>query len=129
MYGIALVVTLLIFRENVIIHLNRFKALAIKNISKLFSNVTSGRINIRICRDITGEMWFGVGRYSQHKKRFILLPPNYSCSYMSNHFFFAVNNWVIIGENNPYGDYSPVFTHLYFSYFLNHTKNLFFTSC
>ena len=116
MYGVVLVVTLLILRENVIIHLNRFKALAIKNISKLFSNVASGRINIRIHRDITGlpglpdyviqagEPWWrarcglGWGRYSQHKQRFILLQPNDSYSYLSNHFSFTVNNRVINGE-------------------------------
>ncbi len=23
--------------------------------------IATGRVNIRICRDITGEMWFGVG--------------------------------------------------------------------
>jgi hypothetical protein len=61
MYGVALVVTLLILRENVIIHLNRFKALAIKNISKLFGYIATGRVNIRICRDIEGKIWFGVG--------------------------------------------------------------------
>ncbi len=25
--------------------------------------IASGRVNIRICRDITGEMWFGVISY------------------------------------------------------------------
>ncbi len=31
-------------------------------ISELFGYIATGRINIRICRDITGEMWFGVRR-------------------------------------------------------------------
>ncbi len=34
---------------------------AIDNFSVLFSYIDSGIINIRIHRDITGEMWFGVG--------------------------------------------------------------------
>ncbi len=34
---------------------------AVENISELFVYLTTGRVNIRICRDITGEMWFGVG--------------------------------------------------------------------
>ncbi len=47
--------------KNVIVHLGRFKAFAIKYISELFGYLATGRVNIRICRDITGEMWFGVG--------------------------------------------------------------------
>ncbi len=38
-----------------------FLNFAVKNISELFVYLTTGRVNIRICRDITGEMWFGVG--------------------------------------------------------------------
>ncbi len=38
-----------------------FLEFAIENLSELISYIESGRINIRICRDITGEMWFGVG--------------------------------------------------------------------
>ncbi len=38
-----------------------FLEFAIENISELFGYLTTGRVNIRICRDITGEMWFGVG--------------------------------------------------------------------
>ena len=38
-----------------------FLAFAIENISELFGYLATGRVNIRICRDITGEMWFGVG--------------------------------------------------------------------
>ncbi len=34
---------------------------AVENISELFGYLATCRINIRICRDITGEMWFGVG--------------------------------------------------------------------
>ncbi len=34
---------------------------AIENFSELFLYISSGKINIRIHRDITGEMWFGVG--------------------------------------------------------------------
>ncbi len=29
---------------------------------KLFGHLATGRVNIRIHRDITGEMWFGVGQ-------------------------------------------------------------------
>ncbi len=47
--------------KNVIVHLGRFKAFAIKNISELFGYIATGRVNIRICRDVTGEIWFGVG--------------------------------------------------------------------
>ncbi len=38
-----------------------FLEFAIENFDELFSYIDSGRINIRIHRDITGEMWFGVG--------------------------------------------------------------------
>ncbi len=34
---------------------------AVENCSEMFGYLASGRVNIRICRDITGEMWFGVG--------------------------------------------------------------------
>ncbi len=34
---------------------------AVENISELFGYIATCRVNIRICRDITGEMWFGVG--------------------------------------------------------------------
>ncbi len=36
---------------------------AIENISELFGYLATERVNIKIHRDITGEMWFGVGRY------------------------------------------------------------------
>jgi hypothetical protein len=39
-----------------------FLNFAVYNISELFGYLATGRVNIRICRDITGEMWFGVGR-------------------------------------------------------------------
>ncbi len=38
-----------------------FLNFAVENISELFGYIATGRVNIRICRDITGEMWFGVG--------------------------------------------------------------------
>ncbi len=34
---------------------------AIDNFSVLFGYLATGRVNIRICRDITGTIWFGVG--------------------------------------------------------------------
>ncbi len=33
----------------------------VENISELFGYIATGRVNIRICRDITGKIWFGVG--------------------------------------------------------------------
>ncbi len=41
-----------------------FKAvfkLTIENYSEMFGYINTGRVNIRIHRDITGKMWFGVG--------------------------------------------------------------------
>ncbi len=38
-----------------------FLNFAIENFSELFSYIASGRVNIRIHRDVTGEIWFGVG--------------------------------------------------------------------
>ncbi len=38
-----------------------FLAFAIEHYSEMFGYLATGRVNIRICRDITGEMWFGVG--------------------------------------------------------------------
>ncbi len=34
---------------------------AVENISELVGYLATGRVNIRIHRDITGEMWFWVG--------------------------------------------------------------------
>ncbi len=34
---------------------------AVENISELFGYLATGRVNIRIHRDVTGGMWFGVG--------------------------------------------------------------------
>ncbi len=34
---------------------------AVENISELFGYLATGRVNIRIHRDIEGTMWFGVG--------------------------------------------------------------------
>ncbi len=33
---------------------------AVENYSELFGYLATGRVNIRIHRDITGEMWFGI---------------------------------------------------------------------
>jgi hypothetical protein len=45
-----------------------FLNFAVENISELFGYLATGRVNIRICRDITGEMWFGVGCYMRKSK-------------------------------------------------------------
>ncbi len=37
-----------------------FLGFAIENLDELFSHIINGNLNIRIHRDITGEMWFGV---------------------------------------------------------------------
>ncbi len=42
--------------------LNKHSSQAKSNLySELFGYLATGRVNIRIHRDITGEMWFGVG--------------------------------------------------------------------
>ena len=38
-----------------------FLEFAIDNLDELFTHIINGNLNIRIHRDITGEMWFGVG--------------------------------------------------------------------
>ncbi len=38
-----------------------FLNFAVENISELFGYLATGRVNIRIHRDVTGDMWFGVG--------------------------------------------------------------------
>jgi hypothetical protein len=38
-----------------------FLEFAIDNLEELLSYIAKGNLNIRIHRDITGEMWFGVG--------------------------------------------------------------------
>ncbi len=38
-----------------------FPEFAIENLDELFSHIINGNLNIRIHRDITGEMWVGVG--------------------------------------------------------------------
>ncbi len=38
-----------------------FLEFAIENYSEMFGYINTGRINIRIHRDIEGKMWFGVG--------------------------------------------------------------------
>ncbi len=40
---------------------NMCLAFAIENHSELFGYIFQGNLNIRIHRNITGEMWFGVG--------------------------------------------------------------------
>ncbi len=37
-----------------------FLNFAVENISELFGYLATGRVNIRIHRDVTGEIWFGV---------------------------------------------------------------------
>ncbi len=39
----------------------KFYNFAIENLSELLSYITTGNLNIRICSDITGEIWFGMG--------------------------------------------------------------------
>ncbi len=39
-----------------------FLEFAIDNLNELLSYIQSGRMNIRINRDINGEMWFGVDK-------------------------------------------------------------------
>ncbi len=39
----------------------KFLNFAVYNISELFGYIATGRVNIRICRDIEGTIWFGVG--------------------------------------------------------------------
>ncbi len=36
-----------------------FLGFAIDNFSEMFGYINTGRVNIRIHRDITGKMWFG----------------------------------------------------------------------
>ncbi len=38
-----------------------FLNFAVENISELFGYLATGRVNIRIHRDITGEIWCGMG--------------------------------------------------------------------
>ncbi len=37
-----------------------FLEFAIEHYSEMFGYINTGRVNIRIHRDVTGEMWFGV---------------------------------------------------------------------
>ncbi len=41
-----------------------FLEFAIENLDELFSYIINGNLNIRIHRDVGGEMWFGAGIYS-----------------------------------------------------------------
>ena len=38
-----------------------FLEFTIENYSEMFGDINTGRINIRIHRDIEGNIWFGVG--------------------------------------------------------------------
>ncbi len=38
-----------------------FLKFAIENYSEMFGYINTGRVNIRIHREIEGKMWFGVG--------------------------------------------------------------------
>ncbi len=38
-----------------------FLEFAIDNFCEMFGHINTGRMSIRIHRDIAGEMWFGVG--------------------------------------------------------------------
>ncbi len=38
-----------------------FLEFAIDNFCEMFGYINTGRVNIRIHRDVEGEMWFGVG--------------------------------------------------------------------
>ncbi len=38
-----------------------FLEFAVENYSEMFGYINTGRVNIRIHRDIEGKMWFGVG--------------------------------------------------------------------
>ena len=38
-----------------------FLEFAIENYSEMFVYINTGRMSIRIHRDVTGEIWFGVG--------------------------------------------------------------------
>jgi hypothetical protein len=39
---------------------SEFLEFAIKNLSEMFEYITQGNLNIRILRNITDEMWFGL---------------------------------------------------------------------
>ncbi len=39
-----------------------FLEFAIENLEELYSYIFNGNLNIRVHRDITGEMWFGVDK-------------------------------------------------------------------
>ncbi len=44
-----------------IVHDGEFLTFAIENYSEMFGYINTGRVNIKIHRDIEGKMWFGVG--------------------------------------------------------------------
>jgi len=53
-----------------------FLEFAIDNLEELSSYIINGNLNIRIHRDITGEMWFGVV-YSRYFCRVSLKTPTF----------------------------------------------------
>ncbi|MHC4183173.1 MAG: hypothetical protein ACYSR0_07480 [Planctomycetota bacterium] len=52
----ALLVRRFVWRDLIF----EFLEFAIENYSEMFGYINTGRVNIRIHRDITGKMWFGV---------------------------------------------------------------------
>ncbi|MHC4455341.1 MAG: hypothetical protein ACYSWS_11730 [Planctomycetota bacterium] len=52
----ALLVRRFVWRDPIF----EFLEFAIENYSAMFGYINTGRVNIRIHRDITGKMWFGV---------------------------------------------------------------------
>jgi RNase P/RNase MRP subunit POP5 len=38
-----------------------FLEFAIENYSEIFGYIATGKVNIRVHRDVTDEMWFGLG--------------------------------------------------------------------
>jgi hypothetical protein len=53
-----------------------FLNFAVENISELFGYLATGRVNIRICRDIEGNMWF-VGQVITLCMRYLKLYENH----------------------------------------------------
>ncbi len=45
-----------------IVHDGDLLNFAVENISEMFGYINTGRVSIRIHRDIEGKMWFGVGQ-------------------------------------------------------------------
>ena len=45
-----------------------FLSFAIDNFEELFTHIINGYLNIRIHRDITGEMWFGMDMKAEYSE-------------------------------------------------------------